>query len=103
MLAEEVLQESESEDLVSALTGRTQIYVLSVSQTGNVATVDLGGDVDLMQEYDVFCLKVDFDTKLGAFVRMKCLPVFDGLIQKLAFRSQRTALHVFNRFIITGD
>ena len=57
VLAEEVLQESESEDLVSALTGRTQIYVLSVSQTGNVATVDLGGDVDLMQEYDVFCLK----------------------------------------------
>ena len=57
VLAEEVLKESQSDDLVSALTSRTQIYVVSVSQTGNVATVDLGGDVDLMQEYDIFCLK----------------------------------------------
>ena len=57
VLAEEVLKESVSEDLVSALTGRTTIYVVTVAQTGNVATVDLGGDVDLMQEYDIFCLK----------------------------------------------
>lgn len=56
-LADEVLKEPQNEDLISALTGRVRLYVLSVAQTGRIATVDLGGDAEMMQAYEVFCLK----------------------------------------------
>lgn len=57
VLTREVLEEPQSDKLTSALTERTRLYVLSVAQTGRVATVDLGGDAELMQPYEMFCLK----------------------------------------------
>ena len=47
VLANEVLQPSVSDNLVSAMSERARFAVLSVMQTGRVATVDLGGDADL--------------------------------------------------------
>lgn len=57
VLANEVLQPSVSDNLVSAMSERARFAVLSVMQTGRVATVDLGGDADLLQIYELFCLK----------------------------------------------
>lgn len=57
VLAREVLQEPQGEHLISAMTERVRLYVLSVAQTGRVATVDLGGDAEMMQPYEMFCLK----------------------------------------------
>lgn len=57
VLVEEVLKPAEGENLVSALPDPMSMVVLSVAQTGRVATVDLCGDVELMQSYDIFCLK----------------------------------------------
>ena len=39
------------------MSERARFAVLSVMQTGRVATVDLGGDADLLQIYELFCLK----------------------------------------------
>lgn len=57
VLANEVLRPTEKEQLVSALSERVQLYVLSVVQTGNIVTVDIGGDADMLQSYELFCLK----------------------------------------------
>ena len=57
VLAAEVLNTPQSEKLVSAMGERVRLQVLSVAQTGKVATVDLGGDVDILQMYELFCLK----------------------------------------------
>jgi len=57
VLAAEVLAAPKSEQLVCAMSERVQLYVLSVAQTGKVATVDLGGDADMLQLYELFCLK----------------------------------------------
>lgn len=58
VLAAEVLAVPENEpQLVSAMSERVQLHVLSVAQTGKVATVDLGGDAEMLQAYELFCLK----------------------------------------------
>ena len=57
VLTREVLQEPQGEHVISAMTERVRLYVLSVAQTGRVATVDLGGDAEMMQPYEMFCLK----------------------------------------------
>lgn len=57
VLAQEVLAIPQSTQLLSAVYGWADLYLLSVLQSGRIATVDLGGDVSLMQPYEVFCVK----------------------------------------------
>ncbi len=57
VLAAEVLKESKKSGLISAASERVQIYLLSVFHTGRIVTVDLGGDADSLEPYELFCLK----------------------------------------------
>lgn len=58
VLAGEVLSAPQNDpQLVSALSDRVKLYLLSVAQTGNVVTVDLGGDAESLMPYELFCLK----------------------------------------------
>jgi len=56
-LTDQVLRDAEKKDNISALPVRSDLKLLSAVITGNIATVNLGGDKELLENYELFCLK----------------------------------------------
>ena len=57
VLAGEVLRVPQNDQLTSAMSDRVRLHLLSVVQTGSVATVDIGGEAEMLEPYEIFCLK----------------------------------------------
>ena len=56
-LTEQVLRPSEEKNAISAAPTRSDLRLLSVYITGNIATINLSGDKELVENYELFCLK----------------------------------------------